>query len=56
MILQGITINGEYYIAPVYKQLIQKGKVIRGIQVQEVWDLGTPEKTIAFEAFLNLQK
>lgn len=37
------TVNGEYYLCPVYNYMIKKNKIIKPIEVNEMWGLGTPE-------------
>tara|TARA_Y100000034_G_C6869703_1_gene396842 strand:- start:389 stop:1108 length:720 start_codon:yes stop_codon:yes gene_type:complete len=43
MIEKDITTNGEFYIAPVYNELIQDGKTLIPFYVHKMWGLGTPE-------------
>ena len=50
MIAADKRVNGEFYIAPVYNELIADGKRIVPYPVAEMWGLGTPED---LEAFLN---
>ncbi len=35
--------KGEFYIAPLYQNLIEKGHKIQAVEIPEVWGLGTPE-------------
>ena len=36
-------VNNEFYIAPVYNELIDDGKVLVPFYVHKMWGLGTPE-------------
>ena len=42
-------INNEFYIAPVYNQMLAEGKEIVEIPVYSMWGLGTPEDLKAYE-------
>ena len=43
MIEKDIRVNGEFYIAPVYNELIQDGKTLIPFYVHRMWGIGTPE-------------
>lgn len=43
MIEKEIKVNNEYYIAPVYNELIQDGKTLIPFYVNQMWGIGTPE-------------
>jgi dTDP-glucose pyrophosphorylase len=43
MIEKDIRVNGEFYIAPVYNELIKDGGSLLPFYVSEMWGLGTPE-------------
>ncbi len=43
MIEKDIRVNNEFYIAPVYNELIQDGKSLIPFYVSQMWGLGTPE-------------
>lgn len=43
MIDKNIRVNNEFYIAPVYNELIQDGKNLIPFYVHKMWGLGTPE-------------
>lgn len=43
MIEQNQTVNGEFYVCPVYNQAIQDGKLISIHEATKMWGLGTPE-------------
>lgn len=35
--------KGEFYIAPIYQKLLDKGMKLKAVVLPEVWGLGTPE-------------
>lgn len=41
-------VNNEFYVAPVYNELLAQGKRIRILPVDEFWGLGTPEEVEEF--------
>ena len=43
MIEKNIRVNNEFYVCPVYNQLIEKGGRIRIKNIEKMWGLGTPE-------------
>lgn len=43
MIEKNIRVNNEFYICPVYNELLQEGGHVRIQQIKEMWGLGTPE-------------
>ena len=43
MIKKNIRVNNEFYIAPVYNELIADGKKLLPFYVHNMWGLGTPE-------------
>jgi len=43
MIEKNIRVNNEFYIAPVYNELIEDGKTLVPFYVHRMWGLGTPE-------------
>ena len=43
MIEKDIRVNNEFYIAPVYNELIQDGKTLIPFYVHKMWGIGTPE-------------
>ena len=43
MIEKDIRVKNEFYIAPVYNELIQDGKSLIPFYVHRMWGLGTPE-------------
>ena len=46
-------VNNEFYVAPVYNYAIKDGKHICITQVDNIYELGTPEY---LEAYLNEHK
>ena len=49
MIERDLRYNGEFYVAPVYNILIERGLSVYASLCQEVWCLGTPEDVQKFE-------
>lgn len=43
MIEKNFRVNNEFYIAPVYNELIKDGKKLLPFYVDKMWGLGTPE-------------
>ena len=43
MIEKNIRVNNEFYIAPVYNELIADGKTLIPFYVHKMWGIGTPE-------------
>jgi hypothetical protein len=43
MIEKNVRVNGEYYIAPVYNEMLEDGKTLIPFYVNKMWGLGTPE-------------
>jgi NDP-sugar pyrophosphorylase family protein len=43
MIKKDIRVNGEFYIAPVYNELIADGKILLPFYVNEMHGIGTPD-------------
>jgi HAD superfamily hydrolase (TIGR01509 family) len=45
MIERNLRVNNEFYVAPIYNQFIEDGKVIFSYQIptENMWGLGTPE-------------
>jgi dTDP-glucose pyrophosphorylase len=50
MIAKNIRVNNEFYIAPVYNEMIATGKTVVPFYVQEMHGIGTPEDLNAFLA------
>jgi dTDP-glucose pyrophosphorylase len=48
MIAKNIRVNNEFYIAPVYNEMIGSGKTVVPFFVQEMHGIGTPEDLNAF--------
>ena len=48
MIEKDIRVNNEFYIAPVYNELIEDGKTLVPFYVHSMWGIGTPEDLRAF--------
>ena len=43
MVEKDIRVNNEFYIAPVYNELIEDGKILIPFYVHNMWGIGTPE-------------
>jgi dTDP-glucose pyrophosphorylase len=43
MIEKNIKVNNEFYIAPVYNELLEDKKKLIPFYVNKMWGLGTPE-------------
>jgi len=43
MILKNIRVNNEFYVAPVYNEAINDGKIIKPYTVEKMYGIGTPE-------------
>jgi NDP-sugar pyrophosphorylase family protein len=48
MIEKNVRVNNEFYIAPVYNELIQDGKKLIPFFVHSMWGIGTPEDLTYF--------
>jgi len=48
MIAKNLRVNNEFYVCPVYNEMIVDGKKIRTFDVNEMWPLGTPEDLDAY--------
>ena len=42
MFVKNIRVNNEFYVAPVYNQLINDGHKIKILIADEMWEMGTP--------------
>ena len=49
MIDEGLKENNEYYVIPVYNKLIELGKIVKVVNCDEYWVLGTPEELESFK-------
>jgi NDP-sugar pyrophosphorylase family protein len=49
MMRRGTQVNGEFYVAPVYQEMIEDGHTIVIHRAEKLWDLGTPEAVRQFE-------
>jgi dTDP-glucose pyrophosphorylase len=48
MIEKNIRVKGEFYIAPVYNELIADGKALLPFFVEKMWGVGTPEDLVEY--------
>ena len=44
MIQKKITTNGQYFVCPVYNELIEKGLKIRKFDIKKLWSFAVPEE------------
>jgi UDP-N-acetylglucosamine diphosphorylase / glucose-1-phosphate thymidylyltransferase / UDP-N-acetylgalactosamine diphosphorylase / glucosamine-1-phosphate N-acetyltransferase / galactosamine-1-phosphate N-acetyltransferase len=49
MVRAGARVGGEYYVAPLYNELIARGARIVVDRARAVWPLGTPEELARFD-------
>lgn len=49
-IRRGETVNGEYYLGPLYNRMLADGQCVRGHEVERFISFGTPEDLRAAEA------
>jgi len=49
-IRRGETVNGEYYLGPLYNRMIADGAAVRGYEVDRFINFGTPEDLASAEA------
>lgn len=49
MIDKNLRVNNEFYIAPVYNQMIREGRHVTQLPVSGMYGLGTPEDLRAYE-------
>ena len=48
MIAKDIRVNNEFYVCPVYNEMIEAGKKIKSFSIEKMWGVGTPEDLKAF--------
>lgn len=48
MIAKDINTNGEYYVCPVYNEMISDGRKIRSFAIKGMWSFATPEDVKEF--------
>lgn len=53
MIKKDIRVNNEFYVCPVYNELIARGDKIKIIPSNFMWGLGTPEDVNYFEKYFS---
>lgn len=56
MIEKNITVNGEFFVAPVFNEAIADGKKFRIKNCEKMWGLGTPEDLEYFLSNYKSQK
>ena len=48
MIKKDLSINGKFYVCPIYNELIADNKKIRVFDVKKVWKFGSPKELDVF--------
>lgn len=48
---KNLRVQGEFYVCPVYNELIGRGDKIIATEVSEMWSLGTPEDVEYFKKY-----
>ena len=51
MIRKDIRRNNEFYVCPVFNELLGRGDKIKAVTVENMWSLGTPEDVMYFEKY-----
>ncbi|MFH1427395.1 MAG: glycosyltransferase family 2 protein [Patescibacteria group bacterium] len=51
MIKKNLRVSGEFYVCPVYNELIARGDKIIAPEVKEMWSLGIPEDVEYFKKY-----
>src|SRR3990167_2573226 len=51
MIKKNLRVQGEFYICPVYNELIGRGDKILAHEIKTMWSLGTPEDVEHFKKY-----
>jgi len=54
MIRKDIRRNNEFYVCPVFNELIGRGEKIKAVTAEVMWSLGTPEDVSYFEKYFKL--
>ena len=49
MIRKNLRVNNEFYVAPVFNQMIAEGRQVVELPVVAMWGLGTPEDLRYYE-------
>lgn len=56
MIRKDIRRNNEFYICPVFNELIGRGEKIKSVPASVMWSMGTPEDVLYFEKYYKGDK
>jgi dTDP-glucose pyrophosphorylase len=51
MIKKDIRRNNEFYICPVFNELLGRGDKIKAVPADSMWSMGTPEDVLYFEKY-----
>lgn len=54
MIRKDIRRNNEFYVCPVYNELIGRGDKIKAVEADFMWSMGTPEDVAYFEKYYKV--
>ncbi len=54
MIRKDIRRNNEFYVCPVYNELIGRGEKIKAVETDFMWSMGTPEDVAYFEKYYKV--
>ncbi len=55
MIRKDIRRNNEFYVCPVFNELIGRGEKIKAVAADFMWSMGTPEDVAYFEKYYKKQ-
>lgn len=56
MIRKDIRRNNEFYVCPVFNELIGRGEKIKSVPAPIMWSMGTPEDVLYFEKYYKGNK
>lgn len=54
MIRKDIRRNNEFYVCPVFNELLGRGDKIKAVWADVMWSLGTPEDVLYFEKYYKI--
>lgn len=55
MIKKDIRRNNEFYVCPVFNELLGRGDKIKAVKTDTMWSLGTPEDVAYFEKYYKIR-
>ncbi len=56
MIRKDIRRNNEFYVCPVFNELIGRGEKIKSVSATTMWSMGTPEDVMYFDKYYKGEK